>query len=350
MPVPTELHDTHLNAAVGPLAVRLGHDGPDLADEETFHEPATLHAAPCQLRGITWPLQFYPGLLLTATWTVGGRILDVTSERLPNPVNYAGITLTHATDLTILAAHLSQAAPDTTSAQAAAGNHARPAPQDTALDGDRPDAPGSGNADEPAEDFCGSGGPVTDLEYGERGLADPGNRSYLALLLRVVARTIEPGQDGVRGFTAPVLVATAFAGLLIPRDAVGRAHRVLDAYAARGRLLRLPGKTRFGLAPVESREEPPTYLWWPPGSRPPVHRRQPMFGPAVRRPHRVPVSLRQLPDGWEPSPEKIASWPQVHASLGPTYLPEQLPPGHTWVEAHERGNDPGWRSGAVLRR
>jgi hypothetical protein len=350
MPLPTALYDAHLRFAPQPLAVRVGHDGAELPDDATFYEPVTVHTDPCQLRGLLWPLEFHPGLLLTATWTVGGRILDITTERLPDPVIYAGIPLTHATDLTILAAHLGEHPPDNATAQAAAGPHAHPTLADAALDGDPPDAPGIGNPEAPAEDECGSGGPTSDLEHGERDLRDPNNRAYLALLLRAVARTVQPGPDGVRSFTAPVLVATTFAGLPAPKDAVGRAERLLDAYAARGRLIRLPGQRRFGITTHGFREAPPSYLWWPPGGRPPTRRSRCTAGPAVRQPHRIPVTLRKLPEGWEPSPAKVATWPQVHASLGPTYLKAQLPPGHTWIEAHERGKDPGWRSGAVRRR
>lgn len=349
LPVPAAVHDEHLTVIPRALAVRLGHAGEELDDAETFHEPVTAHTSPCQVRDITWPLAFYPGLLLTATLTVGGRILDVSTQRLPNPVEFAGIPLAHATDLTILAAHLGVTPPDEQSQAAAAGDHAEHAAAGTALDGDAPDSVGHGNDDAPAEDDCGTGGPLANMEYGEQDLSDPTNRAFLALLLRTVVRTVEPGDVGVRSFTAPVLVATAFAGLTIPKDAVGRAHRLLDAYAARGRLLRLPGEMKLISITKGWREGPPTYLWWPPGGRAPLHRLPVGIGPVVRRPHWVPITIRNLPHGWEASQEKIATWPAIRASLGPTTLPRELKPGTTWVEAHERGNDPGWQSGAVRR-
>lgn len=348
--IPAVVSNEHLTSVPGVLALRLGHAGEELDDAETFHEPVTAHTLPCQLRGIGWPLSFYPGLLLTATWTVGGRILDVSTERLPDPVVFAGIELTHATDLTILAAHLGVSPPDEQTQAAAAGDHAEHASDGAAMDGEAPEAVGSGNEDAPAEDDCGTGGPESDLEHGEQDLADPANRAFLALLLRTVVRTVEPGDVGVRSFTAPVLVATAFAGLTVPKDAVGRAHRLLDAHAARGRLLRLPGEIKLLSVTSGWREGPPTYLWWPPGGRAPLHRLPAGLGSVVRRAHLVPVTIRQLPHGWEASPEKIAAWPAIWASLGPTNLPRELKPGTTWVEAHERGSDPGWKSGAVQRR
>jgi hypothetical protein len=345
--VPSTVHDEHLTKAPPPLAVRLGHPGHDLDDDETFHEPVTAHTSPCQLRGITWPLAFYPGLLLTATWTVGGRILDVSSEQLPNPVLFAGQEIKYATDLTILAAYLGLQPPDDATQAAAAGDHAEAAQTGASLDGDAPGDVGTGDTDTPAEDNCGTGGPTSHLQHAEQDLADPANRAFLAQLLRTAGRAIEPGEDGVRSFTAPVLVATAFAGLVVPKDAVGRAHRTLDAHAARGRLLRIPGERKLVSVTAGFIEGPPTYLWWPPGGSPPVHRLPNVFGSVVRRAHQVPITIRELPPGWTASPEKIAAWPQVWASLGPTHLPRVLRPGTTWVEAHERGRDPGWRSGAV---
>jgi len=349
LPAPAELAE-HLHAAARPLAVRLGHPDGDLADDETFHEPVTHHDEPHQVRGITWPLAFHPGLLVTTTWTVGGRILDVTSELLPDPVTFAGVTLTHATDLAILAAHLGLAASDAPTANAAAGEQVdrdRTANPGTGLDGDPSDDPGCFDADDPLDQRCGTGGPTSDDTYGELDLSSAGNRAYLALLIRTLLRTVTSDSDGTRTFTAGKLVATTFAGLPVPADAVGRAHRLLDAYAHRGRLLRLPGTRRFVGVTSGFVEDPPTYVWWPPGQAAPLRRLPtPSLG-RLHRPHWVPVSLRQLPHGWSPSPEKVASWPAVRANLGDAYLPWNLPPGHTWVEAHERGSDPGWKSGAV---
>jgi hypothetical protein len=102
---------------------------------------------------------------------------------------------------------------------------------------------------------------------------------------------------------------------------------------------------------------------WRPGAEPPLFPAVSLDGPSaldalgpVLREQvgaylaAVLAARGRLPDGWEPSPDKVAAWPQLHASLGPTYLPPKLPYGHIWVEAHERGSDPNWRSGAVRTR
>lgn len=281
----------------------------------------------------------------------------MTTETLPDPVSFNGSLLTHATDVAILAAFCGQPLPPDDQQRAAAGPHAPDAsePHETGLDGDAATDPGSGADSTDADDLrldprCGTGGPVSANEYGHADLANVGNRAYLALLIRTLLRSIPLDRDATRTFSAPALVATAFAGLPIPTDAVGRAHCLLDAYAARGRLLRLPGPRRFISITKGFVEDPPRYVWWSPERAAPLRRLPAQHTGPVQRPHWVPVSLRKLPSGWSPSTEKLADWPAVRASLGDAHLPLELPPGYTWVEAHERGNDPGWRSGAIRDR
>jgi hypothetical protein len=295
---------TQIGNTPGPLGVRIAHPGVDLADDEAFHEPVTLTAPAPAVSGICYPLAFYPGLMLNVTVTAGGRIIDAVTDPLPDPVNFSGTTITHATDLTILAAFCGLPDP---------GN---PSPEATA----RQTPAGSTEGDD---------------------------KTHLALLLRTMHRTVPEEPDGTRTFTAAALAATTYAGLPAPAYAATRAARLLDAHASAGQLLRLPGQTRYlgtreGFAP-----DPPTYLWWPQGTAAPVHRQPSWTPPALLRPHHVPVTLRKLPEGWSPSPSKLAGWPALRAALGPAYLPTILPPGYTWVEAHERGKDPGWQSAAV---
>lgn len=59
----------------------------------------------------------------------------------------------------------------------------------------------------------------------------------------------------------------------------------------------------------------------------------------VRR-HWVPMHLREIPDGWRASPDKLDTYTKERHQNGMHgVLPEELPTGYTWVEPHERGSE-----------
>lgn len=291
MRLPQEAADELKANTGGEAALRLTHDGEQLDDTEASQYPLAVVDSPAPaLHGVEWPLAFHAGIQLACILTRGGSVVDATTERLDDPLDVGGHLIAHATDLAVLLAFLG---------------------------------------------------------LGER---DPsGRRRELAalaeLLLRALRRAGRPGPAGSRSATAPALAATAYAGLPAPADAAQRAAHALDTLVDAGRLQRLPGAQRADPAGRFIDTEPDTYLWCPPGVVPPP--KQPAadtppsarLNSAVRR-HLVPIFIRQLPPGWEPSPEKVAAWPTVRAGLGPDcLLPDRLPPGCTWVQVHERGTE-----------
>lgn len=85
------------------LRLLLTHDGyqlsRSLAQQNTVTE---LFGPRPQLGGIDWPLEFFPGIILTCTWPLGGGVVRATSTRLDAPVTVDGMEIEHRYDPSIL--------------------------------------------------------------------------------------------------------------------------------------------------------------------------------------------------------------------------------------------------------
>ncbi|WP_329562739.1 hypothetical protein [Kitasatospora sp. NBC_01266] len=85
----------------GPVVVRveLSHPGGDLDDSETVQDTtAEFIGDSGRLNGITWPLDFFPGLQLYALWPRGGRVIRISTVPLEEPVLVDGHTIGHRYD------------------------------------------------------------------------------------------------------------------------------------------------------------------------------------------------------------------------------------------------------------
>jgi hypothetical protein len=85
------------------LRLMLTHDGYEL---DPFHAQQNtdteLYVPQPQLGGIDWPLEFFPGIILTCTWPRGGSVVRVTSTLLEAPVTVDGMEIEHRYDAAIL--------------------------------------------------------------------------------------------------------------------------------------------------------------------------------------------------------------------------------------------------------
>jgi len=85
------------------LRLLLTHDGYELSRTQGQQNTATeLFGPRPQLGGIDWPLEFFPGIILTCTWPRGGGVVRATSTRLDAPVTVDGMEIEHRYDPSIL--------------------------------------------------------------------------------------------------------------------------------------------------------------------------------------------------------------------------------------------------------
>jgi hypothetical protein len=69
------------------MRLLLNHDGYQLAvTDATQMATAELHGSPAVLTGVSWPLDYFPGILLTVTWPRNTATLRITSTLLDTPV------------------------------------------------------------------------------------------------------------------------------------------------------------------------------------------------------------------------------------------------------------------------
>ena len=69
------------------MRLLLNHDGYQLdVTEATQMATANLHSSPAVLAGVSWPMDYFPGILLTVTWPRNTPTLRITSTLLDMPV------------------------------------------------------------------------------------------------------------------------------------------------------------------------------------------------------------------------------------------------------------------------
>lgn len=85
------------------LRLILAHDGYELHQSQMQQNTDTVLYGPSpQLGGIDWPLEFFPGILLTCTWPRGGSVIRATSTLLDTPITVDGMEIEHRYDASIL--------------------------------------------------------------------------------------------------------------------------------------------------------------------------------------------------------------------------------------------------------
>ena len=85
------------------LRLLLTHDGYELSRSQAQQNTDTeLFGPRPQLGGIDWPLEFFPGIILTCMWPLGGGVVRATSTRLDAPVTVDGMEIEHRYDPSIL--------------------------------------------------------------------------------------------------------------------------------------------------------------------------------------------------------------------------------------------------------
>jgi hypothetical protein len=86
-----------------PLRLMLTHDGYDLEPTDAVQAVSVGHVqGRMRLTGVTWPLEFFPGIALTFTWQRGAVVLHACSKLLETPVTIDGIDYEHCYDPAVL--------------------------------------------------------------------------------------------------------------------------------------------------------------------------------------------------------------------------------------------------------
>jgi hypothetical protein len=104
LPLPDIIGAQMRDAGLAGIRLRLMiiHDGYDLdPTEATQAVDADLFGRP-QLTGVVWPLEFFPGIVLTCTWGRGAGLIRVTTILLDTPVTVDGLEIEHRYDPRIL--------------------------------------------------------------------------------------------------------------------------------------------------------------------------------------------------------------------------------------------------------
>ncbi|WP_147268633.1 hypothetical protein [Sphaerisporangium album] len=87
---------TYFGLAGGAVRLRLRHDGSELAPAEAEQEVRIESTgAALRLTGVDWPLEFFPGIVLTFSWPRGAPALNATSTLLDVPVLFDGDLVEH---------------------------------------------------------------------------------------------------------------------------------------------------------------------------------------------------------------------------------------------------------------
>ncbi len=85
------------------LRLRLTHDGYELDPEDADQAVTITRIGPrVRLTGIEWPLEFFPGIMLTFTWQRGAVVLRAHSTLLEAPVTIDGTEYDHRYDPAVL--------------------------------------------------------------------------------------------------------------------------------------------------------------------------------------------------------------------------------------------------------
>lgn len=87
----------------GPVKLAVHHDGHTLEPGEASQD-VTLerHGDTWILTGVTWPWEFFAGIVLLGTWQRGGRLLRVQTILLDSPVTVDGFDVAHRYDPSVL--------------------------------------------------------------------------------------------------------------------------------------------------------------------------------------------------------------------------------------------------------
>ena len=265
------------------LRLRLTHEGYDLDPQDADQAVTVTRVGPrARLTGIEWPLEFFPGIVLTFTWQRGAVVLWARSTLLEAPVAIEGTEYEHRYDPVVLT---------------------------------RDTAPGCARRSD------GDHGPLTLRQR----------------VLRAVRRAGHLDPDGVA-----VLRRELLADLVYGRDAgaAGAAalEPVVDAMLADGTLAVAHasiGADGLQWPPDGPAEQVPVLVWQP---RPVVGlprqsvRPRPDLSRYVRE-YSVAPFLRRLPKGAQASLEKRVEYQRLLARYGRA---GDLPPGYTLVEGHTR--------------
>jgi hypothetical protein len=104
LPLPEEVvAQIRMSGGVARLRLLLTHDGYQLDRCQAQQNARTeLHGARPQLSDIDWPLEFFPGILLTCTWPRGGGVIRATSTLMETPVTVDGMEIEHRYDAAVL--------------------------------------------------------------------------------------------------------------------------------------------------------------------------------------------------------------------------------------------------------
>jgi hypothetical protein len=265
------------------LRLRLTHDGYELDPQDADQAVTVTWVGPrARLTGIEWPLEFFPGIVLTFTWQRGAVVLRARSSLLEAPVIIDSSEYEHRYDPAVLT---------------------------------RDTAPGCAR----------------------RGGGDHGPLTLRERVLRAVRRAGHLDPDGVA-----VLRRDLLADLVYGRDAgaAGAAalEPVVDAMLADGTLASEQasvGADAFEWPLTEPGERVPVLVWQPrPVVGVPRQRGspQPDLSRYVRE-HSVAPFVRRLPKGARASPGKRAEYKRLLARYGRA---GDLPPGYTLVDGHTR--------------
>ncbi|MFB9905531.1 hypothetical protein [Allokutzneria oryzae] len=106
LPLPDRIADAMAASRLAGVGLRLlsKHDGYQLDQREAAQNvQAELHGPRREITSIDWPLEFFPGMVLTCSWTKDGTLVRVCSTLLEVPVSVDGQTIEHRYAAWILA-------------------------------------------------------------------------------------------------------------------------------------------------------------------------------------------------------------------------------------------------------
>jgi hypothetical protein len=102
LPLPGQIAGA-MRGGAARLRLMLTHDGYELDQAQAHQDTETeLYVPLSQLSSIEWPLEFFPGIILTCTWPRGSGTVRATSTLLDVPVTVDGMVIEHRYDKGIL--------------------------------------------------------------------------------------------------------------------------------------------------------------------------------------------------------------------------------------------------------
>lgn len=296
----TTLHRSHLDAGWCPLPeIGLDRSGPrrtlQLRLDHIDRNPAgavdeqsvTLRriAGQWELRGIRWPSQIEPGVILRLHWSTSTSVVSARTEMLPTPVLIDGVEYLHRYD------------PPVVTREKAPG-----------ADEDRPD--------------------LTDTGW----------------VMRTLRRLGHLSADGSATLAADSLIGNCV-GLGMPRARVPRMDKAIDRLLQSGQIYRLQGsrdRDHIPYHPPRPGQTPVELLHYRPHVKqlhPDVRRQVEEAWLRHRTAHTVAPFVRRLPPGATASDEQIDLYHEAQRNAQVVNRP--LPASHTFVRGHHRGRADG---------